>query len=148
MTDSDRDLLAHAYRDYEAAVKAARAVWPGAGEATVREAAADFLIHVRELRRSGGFVPAVTNPAAPHVGNTELPQNRAEGPRGNPFGPTEKQIAFYQRLAQSSVFTPDERQRALEWLATRATKQTIKDQIDWLKQQVESRKAHTNGRGA
>jgi hypothetical protein len=28
----------------------------------------------------------------------------------------------------------------LDWLATRATRQTIKDQIDWLKRQVETRK--------
>jgi hypothetical protein len=57
------------------------------------------------------------------------------------YAPTEKQIAFYQRLAESPVFTEDERRRALEWLATRATRQTIKDQIDWLKRQVETRRA-------
>jgi hypothetical protein len=57
MSNTDRDLLAHAYRDYEAAVKAARSLWVGAGEATLREAAADFLVHVRELRRSGGALP-------------------------------------------------------------------------------------------
>lgn len=28
----------------------------------------------------------------------------------------------------------------LEWLATRATRQTIKDQIDWLKNQVGKRR--------
>jgi hypothetical protein len=38
------------------------------------------------------------------------------------------------------VFTEEERKRALEWLATRATRQTIKDQIDWLKNQVEKRR--------
>ena len=59
------------------------------------------------------------------------------------FAPTEKQVAFYKRLAGSPVFTEDERRRALEWLATKATKQTIKDQIDWLKGQVEARR---NGR--
>jgi hypothetical protein len=61
-----------------------------------------------------------------------------------PYAPTEKQVAFYQRLADSPVFTEDERRRAFEWLATKATRQTIKDQIDWLKRQVETRKA---GRG-
>lgn len=30
--------------------------------------------------------------------------------------------------------------RALEWLANRATRQTIKDQIDWLKNQLEKRR--------
>jgi len=60
--------------------------------------------------------------------------------RGGPYAPTEKQLAFYQRLAESPVFTEEERKRALEWLATKATRQTIKDQIDWLKRQVETRK--------
>jgi hypothetical protein len=60
--------------------------------------------------------------------------------RGGPYAPTEKQIAFYQRLAESPVFSDEERKRALDWLATRATRQTIKDQIDWLKRQVETRK--------
>ena len=61
--------------------------------------------------------------------------------RVGPYAPTEKQVAFYQRLAESPVFTEDERRRALEWLATKATRQTIKDQIDWLKRQVETRRA-------
>jgi hypothetical protein len=60
--------------------------------------------------------------------------------RPGPYSPTEKQVAFYQRLAASPVFTDDERKRALDWLATKATRQTIKDQIDWLKRQVETRK--------
>jgi hypothetical protein len=61
--------------------------------------------------------------------------------RPGPYAPTEKQVAFYQRLADSPVFTAEERKRALDWLATKATRQTIKDQIDWLKRQVETRKA-------
>jgi len=64
--------------------------------------------------------------------------------RVGPHAPTEKQVAFYQRLAESPVFTDEERRRALEWLATKATRQTIKDQIDWLKRQVETRRS---GRG-
>jgi hypothetical protein len=60
--------------------------------------------------------------------------------RTGPYAPTEKQVAFYQRLADSPVFTDEERKRALDWLATKATRQTIKDQIDWLKRQVETRK--------
>jgi hypothetical protein len=72
MTDSDRDLLAHAYTDYTAAVKAARALWSGAGESTLREAAADFLVHVRELRRSGGSVTAPVS-APTVVGSLDNP---------------------------------------------------------------------------
>jgi len=61
--------------------------------------------------------------------------------RPGPYAPTEKQVAFYQRLAASPVFSEEERQRALDWLATKSTRQTIKDQIDWLKRQVETRRA-------
>ncbi len=57
-------------------------------------------------------------------------------------------MAFYQRLAASPVFSEEERQRALDWLATKATRQTIKDQIDWLKRQVETRKPRTSGESA
>jgi len=71
-----------------------------------------------------------------------VPSARTEAvARPGPYAPTEKQVAFYQRLADSPVFTEEERRRALEWLASKATRQTIKDQIDWLKRQVETRKA-------
>jgi hypothetical protein len=68
--------------------------------------------------------------------------------RPGPYSPTDKQVAFYQRLADSPVFTEDERNRALDWLATKATRQTIKDQIDWLKRQVETRKPRRVGESA
>jgi len=68
--------------------------------------------------------------------------------RIGPYAPTEKQVAFYQRLADSPVFTEEERKRALEWLDSKATRQTIKDQIDWLKRQVETRKANRAGESA
>jgi hypothetical protein len=68
--------------------------------------------------------------------------------RVGPYAPTDKQVAFYQRLAESPVFTQEERSRALDWLATKATRQTIKDQIDWLKRQVETRKQRPAGESA
>lgn len=68
--------------------------------------------------------------------------------RISPSAPTEKQVAFYQRLADSPVFTDEERRRALEWLACKATRQTIKDQIDWLKRQVETRRTSRGGESA
>jgi hypothetical protein len=68
--------------------------------------------------------------------------------RPGPYAPTEKQVAFYQRLAESPVFSEDERNRALDWLATKATRQTIKDQIDWLKRQVETRKPRSSRESA
>jgi hypothetical protein len=77
-------------------------------------------------------------PAAEPRGREVEEQRVARG--SGPYAPTEKQVAFFQRLADSPVFTEEERKRALEWLATRATRQTIKDQIDWLKNQVEKRR--------
>ncbi|HEX6104322.1 MAG TPA: hypothetical protein VFZ26_01980 [Gemmatimonadales bacterium] len=98
------------------------------------------------LRGVAKATPAVEAPVA------EAPRaetERAEAvSRIGPYAPTEKQVAFYQRLAESPVFTEEERRRALEWLATRATRQTIKDQIDWLKRQVETRKARRAGESA
>jgi hypothetical protein len=88
-------------------------------------------------------------PAAPEAMPVDAPAERTAAPapaeavtRVGPYAPTEKQVAFYQRLAESPVFSEDERRRALEWLASKATRQTIKDQIDWLKRQVETRKGN------
>jgi hypothetical protein len=84
-------------------------------------------------------------PSAARV--SSLPRAESVGKPG-PYSPTEKQVAFYQRLADSPVFTEEERNRALDWLATKATRQTIKDQIDWLKRQVETRKPRRAGESA
>ena len=107
------------------------------------------------LRGVSKAVPAQPAAAAEAAAQSvESPRERDTSPlpstagevitRVGPYAPTEKQVAFYQRLAESPVFTEEERRRALEWLASKATRQTIKDQIDWLKRQVETRKA---GRG-
>jgi hypothetical protein len=79
--------------------------------------------------------PMAASPSTVHTPERKEPLGRV-----GPYAPTDKQIAFYQRLAESPVFTQEERKRALDWLATKATRQTIKDQIDWLKHQVETRK--------
>ena len=78
------------------------------------------------------------SPPARGAAEARAEQRVARG--SSPYAPTEKQVAFFQRLADSPVFSEEERKRALEWLATRATRQTIKDQIDWLKNQVEKRR--------
>lgn len=109
---------------------------------------------IRTARQSGQAL--VVEPARPlEAARAEAPPvaqapvERAEPmTRIGPYAPTEKQVAFYQRLAESPVFSEEERRRALEWLATRATRQTIKDQIDWLKRQVETRKARRGGEAA
>jgi hypothetical protein len=108
-----------------------------AGQARVVEAQSGSL---------GGLSKAA--PAATEVAPLGEDRPAAPAPAGElvtrvgPYAPTEKQVAFYQRLAESPVFSEDERRRALEWLATKATRQTIKDQIDWLKRQVETRRAN------
>jgi hypothetical protein len=80
--------------------------------------------------------------AAPAAATAPAVERAESVSRVGPYAPTEKQVAFYQRLAESPVFSEEERHRALEWLATKATRQTIKDQIDWLKRQVETRRAN------
>jgi hypothetical protein len=85
--------------------------------------------------------------AARRNGGEQAPAEQSAPSREGPYAPTEKQVAFYQRLAESPVFSEEERRRALEWLATKATRQTIKDQLDWLKRQVETRRARNGGEG-
>ena len=117
-----------------------RARWrPGAcGRGAARRAP-------RRVQGRPGSARSRSRRASPHEPPVTASVPGAEGVgRAGPYAPTEKQVAFYQRLADSPVFTEDERRRAFEWLATKATRQTIKDQIDWLKRQVETRKA---GRG-
>jgi hypothetical protein len=85
---------------------------------------------------------APAQPAEPVAAPPLSPPAAEVVTRVGPYAPTEKQVAFYQRLAESPVFTEEERKRALDWLATKATRQTIKDQIDWLKRQVETRRGN------
>jgi hypothetical protein len=102
---------------------------------------------IASARRSGQarVVDAQTSSGATPAPIVERPEPVS---RVGPYAATEKQVAFYQRLAESPVFSEDERRRALEWLATKATRQTIKDQIDWLKRQVETRRSHRAGESA
>jgi hypothetical protein len=106
----------------------------------------------RVVEETSSGVPA-THPvpaaaAAPATAPTSTLERAESVSRVGPYAPTEKQVAFYQRLAESPVFSEEERRRALEWLATKATRQTIKDQIDWLKRQVETRRASRAGESA
>lgn len=147
----DRQLNPHWYE--AGAMKAARnarfRLIPGNVRAQVIESArAGGNARVVEARP--GALRGVSKAAPSPVADTHEPPITASVPgadgvgRAGPYAPTEKQVAFYQRLADSPVFTEEERRRALDWLAAKATRQTIKDQIDWLKRQVETRKA---GRG-
>lgn len=115
-----------------------------AGGAQVREVGRDT-----EHRQPGPWRQAINDIKREAAGPGAPAERAPEGNGGSNAGgsadrdayaPTEKQIAFFQRLADSPVFSEEERARALEWLATRATRQTIKDQIDWLKGQVEKRR--------
>jgi hypothetical protein len=107
------------------------------GQARVVEAQAGAL---RGVSKAAPAQPAAPTTTASTAASAQEPLAEVVA-RAGAYAPTEKQVAFYQRLAESPVFTEDERRRALEWLATRATRQTIKDQIDWLKRQVETRRA-------
>jgi hypothetical protein len=100
-------------------------------------------------KESGRTRVVDTKPATSPSGlPAEFANRREPVGRPGPYSPTEKQVAFYQRLAASPVFTDEERKRALDWLATKATRQTIKDQIDWLKRQVETRKPRSANESA
>jgi hypothetical protein len=152
-TQRGRQLNPHWYE--AGAMKAARnarfRLIPGSVRAQVI-ASARQRGQARVVEAQPGTLRGIGKATPAEVPVTEAPRERPATPapaaeavtRAGPYAPTEKQVAFYQRLADSPVFTEEERRRALEWLATKATRQTIKDQIDWLKRQVETRKA---GRG-
>jgi hypothetical protein len=87
-------------------------------------------------------------PAASTVGTTPTRTTAPTNPvvptvKDGPYAPSAKQIQFYLRLAEHPSITEDERKRGLEWLAEKATRQTIKDQIDALKRLIESRSGRT-----
>jgi hypothetical protein len=136
---------------YEAgAMKAARnarfRLIPGSVRAQVI-ASARQAGHTRVVEAQPGTLHGVAK-AAPVAVPTPAPAvERAEAAsRVGPYAPTEKQVAFYMRLTDSPIFTKEERKHALEWLDTKATRQTIKDQIDWLKRQIETRRAVSTAR--
>jgi hypothetical protein len=115
------------------------------GHARVVDAQPGAMRGTRAAQPAAAATAPPTVATAPAPSAEPAPVSRGEVPeaagRVGPYAPTEKQVAFYQRLAESPVFTEEERDRAFEWLATKATRQTIKDQIDWLKRQVETRKS-------
>lgn len=116
------------------------------GQARVVEAAA--AAHAAAASAAPVAAPAPVAASSPVAASAPAVERGEAVSRVGPYAPTEKQVAFYQRLAESPVFSEEERHRALEWLATKATRQTIKDQIDWLKRQVETRRAHRAGESA
>lgn len=85
-------------------------------------------------RKASATVEAPTSARAPAASPT------VPSVKPGPSAPSDKQIQFYLRLVDHPVFTDEERKRALEWLETKATRQTVKDQIDWLKRQTETRR--------
>jgi len=98
--------------------------------------------HTRVVEARPGTLRGVSKAVPEQPAEPVTPPPAEVVTRVGPYAPTEKQVAFYQRLAESPVFSEEERRRAFEWLASKATRQTIKDQIDWLKRQVETRKAN------
>jgi hypothetical protein len=121
--------------------------------AAARQSGQARVIEAQPGALAGISKAATPQPAAPQVEHAapaparSRPAERVEGfPRLGTNAPTEKQVTFYMRLVESPVFTKEERKRALEWLESKATRQSIKDQIDWLKHQIETRQAVTSGR--
>jgi hypothetical protein len=104
-----------------------------AGEVTAEEI---------EFGEIPNHAPASPAQSTPRAAAAQPPAARPAAATGasDPHAPTDKQVAFYTKLAASPVFTAEEKERATTWLKTQATRQTIKDQIDWLKRQVETRK--------
>jgi hypothetical protein len=98
----------------------------------------------RAAERGKPLTPPVALAAVGQRGNA--PTGGAQSNRNGAYAPTERQVAFYRRLAESPRFSEEERRRSLDWLASKATRQTIKDQIDWLKRAVEERNASTLSR--
>ncbi len=95
---------------------------------------------IASARVAGAVRHAGAQPEHQASRRVEQPVERTESvsSREGPYAPSEKQVAFYLRLADSPAFTEEERDRARRWLATKATRQTIKDQIDFLKSKVET----------
>lgn len=153
VTQRGRQLNPHWYE--HGAMKAARnarfRLIPGNVRAQVI-ATARMSGRTRVFEAQPGTLRGMTKAAQPVADQGSVAPSVAGRPevvgRAGPYAPTEKQVAFYQRLAESPVFTQDERSRALDWLATKATRQTIKDQIDWLKRQVETRKPRRSSESA
>jgi hypothetical protein len=107
-------------------------------------------IFPRDLAKMAHVQSFAEPPAAlAEPGDDSLPFDSGRGAtpastrHAGPHAPSGEQVAFFQRLIDSPVFTKDERDTANEWLNRKATRQTIKDQIDWLKRQIESRMART-----
>ena len=96
--------------------------------------------HEREPVHDSGLMPKQQLQVSA-ASTVQLDASAVPVVKPGPYAPSEKQVNFYLKLLNSHVFTEDERKQALDWLATKATRQTIKDQIDWLKAMVEGRKA-------
>ncbi len=144
-----RQLNPHWYE--HGAMKAARnarfRLIPGSVRAQVM-ATARQSGHTRVIDAQPGSMNATPRAASRSTATFDRDSRTEPVVRPGPYSPTEKQVAFYQRLAASPLFTEEERTRALDWLATKATRQAIKDQIDWLKRQVETRKTRRAGESA
>jgi hypothetical protein len=96
---------------------------------------------IAAARVAGAVRHAGEHQASRRVEQPAQPVERTESvsSRESPYAPSEKQVNFYRKLVASSVFTEQEKERALDWLATKATRQTIRDQISWLQEQVQKR---------
>ena len=142
------------YRKFPKAMLRSRAItaglksvgWEGAvGNYDREEAATSFApeLSVDETRPSepaGLLVETVEERPENVTEDGEVMGDAAE-PEARSDAPTDKQVAFFKRLAESPVFTDEERAKALAWLP-KATRQTIKGQLDSMKARVDASRVH------
>lgn len=147
---NQEEITLQANVEYGEALEQAKVFWgKGAPPEVLNAAAATILIHMDKLREAAKRdaakgAEAKANQAARESApsRTETGAPPAPSPAG-PYAPTEKQIAFFTKLMSNGVFTEEVRKQAMEWLATKATRQSIKDQIDWAKAKVDGQRAVT-----
>jgi hypothetical protein len=71
----------------------------------------------------------------------EVTEPAPADPVPSAYAPSERQVKYLNDMMASAVFSDDERARVAEWLATKATRQTMKDTIDWAKRTLDQRKS-------
>jgi hypothetical protein len=89
---------------------------------------------------SDGYVDLTTGEVT-EPATVSAPVPAPADPVPSAYAPSERQVKYLNDMMASAVFSDDERARVAEWLATKATRQTMKDTIDWAKRTLDQRKS-------
>lgn len=154
MADAQRaGLNGDNWRKYPRAMLRSRVITAG-----LKSVGFDVLAGAYAEGEIGGPEPAITSDsepvspqdksdvpeAGPSLGDPAAASTPASGDtNGGASAPTEKQVAFFLNLIRSSAISPEEREVGLDWLETKATKDSMKEQIDRLKKKVNDHAAAT-----